>query len=165
MGVSKTSPVRLGVFLTAALTPMDVFTQRFEALFPHAGALGSAVCFIPLPFVLVYLCVNVGPRGLLPTALPAPFSTTPSPALSVYLCVNVGPQGLLVFRLPAPFIPHSASLGPAMATRVLSAPAAISAPPTSLDECLFFYLLSVRLPCRLIFCQFWLCEEAQCVYL
>ena len=28
-----------------------------------------------------------------------------------------------------------------------------------------FYLLGVGLPCRLIFCQFWLCEEAQCVYL
>ena len=28
-----------------------------------------------------------------------------------------------------------------------------------------FYFLGVRLPCRLIFCQFWLCEEVQCVYL
>ena len=28
-----------------------------------------------------------------------------------------------------------------------------------------FYILGVGLPCRLIFCQFWLCEEAQCVYL
>ena len=28
-----------------------------------------------------------------------------------------------------------------------------------------FYLLGVGLPCRLIFCQFWLCQEAQCVYL
>ena len=28
-----------------------------------------------------------------------------------------------------------------------------------------FYFLGVGLPCRWIFCQFWLCEEAQCVYL
>ena len=42
----------------------------------------------------------------------------------VYLCANVGLQGLLVVRLPAPFISHSASLSPAMATRVLSAQAA-----------------------------------------
>ena len=42
----------------------------------------------------------------------------------VYLCSNVGLQGLLVVRLPAPFVPHSASLGPTTATRVLSAPAA-----------------------------------------
>ena len=54
----------------------------------------------------------------------------------------------------------------------------ISVPPTSLDECFFFISLVVRLPCSSIFCQFWLffvfklllsffwlCEEAQCVYL
>ena len=28
-----------------------------------------------------------------------------------------------------------------------------------------FYFLDVGLPYRLIFCLFWLCEEAQCVYL
>ena len=28
-----------------------------------------------------------------------------------------------------------------------------------------FYFLGARRPCRSIFCQFWLCEEAQCVYL
>ena len=27
------------------------------------------------------------------------------------------------------------------------------------------YFLGVGPPCRSIFCQFWLCEEAQCVYL
>ena len=59
----------------------------------------------------------------------------------VYLCANVGPQGMLVVRLPAPFVPHSASLGPATATPVLSAPVPVSAPPTRLDECLFFISL------------------------
>ena len=59
----------------------------------------------------------------------------------VYLCGNVGPQGLLVVRLPALFVPHSTSLGPTMATRVLSAPVPVSAPPTGLDECLFFISL------------------------
>ena len=104
-------------------------------------------------------------RNVLPAALPAPFSATLSPALSVYLCVNVGPQGLLVVRLPALFIPHSASLNPTTATLLLSAPVPVSAPPTW-SGCLFlFYLLGVRLPCCLIFCQFWLCEEVQCVYL
>ena len=80
-------------------------------------------------------------RSVLPAALPAPFSTTLSPALSVYLCVNVGPQGLLVVRLPALLVPHSTSLGPAMATRVLSTPVPVSAPLTGLDECLFFISL------------------------
>ena len=136
MGLSNNLSCEAEVSPAAAPTPRGVFTQRFEALFPCAGALG---CFAPLPLVLVYLCVNMGPRGLLPAALPTPFSATLSPALSVYLCVNVGPQVLLEVRLPAQFIPHSASLGlgPPTTTRFLSAPAAISTPPTTLDECYF----------------------------
>ena len=46
-------------------------------------------------------------RGVLPTALPAPLSATLSPALLVYLCANVGPKGLLVLGLPVPLVPHS----------------------------------------------------------
>ena len=53
--------MRLGVSPAAASTPTGVFTQRFEALFPCAGALGCAVCFAPPPFLPVYLCTNVGP--------------------------------------------------------------------------------------------------------
>ena len=54
----------------------------------------------------------------------------------------------------------------------------VSTPPTSLDKWFFFISLVVGLLCSLIFCQFWLifvfklllsffwlCEEAQCVYL
>ena len=98
------------------------------------GLLGSP------PFVW-FICARMWGRWVLPTALPAPFSATLSLALSVYLCTNVGPLGLLVVRLPAPFVPHSTSLGPAMATQVLSTPVPISAPPTGLDECLFFISL------------------------
>ena len=42
-----TSPVRLGVSPAATPTPTGVFNQRFEALFPRAGALGCVVCFVP----------------------------------------------------------------------------------------------------------------------
>ena len=42
-----TSPVRLGVPPAAAPTPKGIFNQRFEALFPRAGALGCAVCLAP----------------------------------------------------------------------------------------------------------------------
>ena len=156
-----TSPVRLGVSPAAAPTPTGVFNQRFEALFPHAGDLGYTVCFAP-HFSSQFICVWVWGRGVLPAALPAPFSATLSPALSVYLCVNVGPQGLLMVRLPAPFIPHSASLGSTTVTRVLSALVRVS----YWYGCMFlFYLLGVGLPCRSIFCQFWLCKGTQCVYL
>ena len=77
-----TSPVRLGVCPAAASIPKGVFSQRFEALFPHGGALGCVVCFAPPPVLLVHLCANVGPWGLPPTPLwrllavawPAPFT-------------------------------------------------------------------------------------------
>ena len=116
--------------------PMGIFNQRFEALFPGAGALDYVVCFSPRCSSR-FICVRVWGLGVLPTTLPALFSATLSPDLSVYLCANVGSQGLLVVRLPALFVPHSASLGPAMATQVLSALVPVSAPPTSLDVCFF----------------------------
>ena len=72
-----TSPVRLGVSPTAASTPMGVFNERFEALFPRAGALCCSVCVAPPPFLPVYLCANVGPQGLLAVALPAQFHNPP----------------------------------------------------------------------------------------
>ena len=70
-----------------------------------------------------------------------------SPPFVRFICANVGLQGLLVVRLPAPFVPHSASLSPTTATRVLSTPVPVSAPPTGLDECLFsISLVLVPLP-------------------
>ena len=131
-----TSPVRLGVSPVAAPTPMGALFQRSEALFPCARALGYTVCFAPRHSTR-FIYARMWGRGVLPTTLPAPFSTTLSPALSVYLCANVGSQGLLVVRLPTPFFPHSASLSPATAIHVLSTLVPISAPPTGLDECLF----------------------------
>ena len=68
-----TSPVRLGVSPPAAPTPTGVFNQRFEALFPHAGALGCEVCFAPRLFGLsVRDCGAVGCYPLLcvPRSLP-----------------------------------------------------------------------------------------------
>ena len=64
------SPVRLGVSPAATSTPMGVFNQRFEALFPQAGALGCRVCFTPPLFLPVYLCANVGPQCLPAATLP-----------------------------------------------------------------------------------------------
>ena len=100
------------------------------------------VCFAPHRLSR-FICAQMWGHRVPPTTLPAPFSATLSPALSVYLCANVGPQGLLVVRLPAPFVPHSASLCPATAMRVLSAPVPVSALPTGLNVCFFFiYLVS-----------------------
>ena len=58
-----TSPVRLGVSPAAAPTPMGVFNQRFEALFPPCWSPGLQGLLSSPPFILVYLCASVGPRG------------------------------------------------------------------------------------------------------
>ena len=55
-----TCPVRLGVSPAAVSTLTGVFNQRFEALFPRAGALGCTVCLAPQLFLLVYLHKSVG---------------------------------------------------------------------------------------------------------
>ena len=151
MGLSnELSPVRRGVSPTAASTRRGVFNQWFEVLFPRAGALGCMVCFAPPPFLLVYLYSNVGPQGLLAAAWPALFHNPPPCWVHQPLpCCKSSPP-----RLP------------------------ISAPPNGLDECFFFISLVAGLPYSSIFCQFWLffvfklllsffwlCEEAQCIYL
>ena len=56
---------------------MGVFNERFEALFPSAGALGCEVCFTPPAFFPVYLFMNVGPWGVLAVSLTAPFHNPP----------------------------------------------------------------------------------------
>ena len=95
MGLSNDLSCEAGSLSSAAPTPTGAFNQRFEALFARTGALGYAVCFAPPPF------------------------------LSVYLCVSVGPRGLLAVALPALFVPQSTTfLGPALLLRVLSTPAA-----------------------------------------
>ena len=84
--------MRLGVSPTTAPTATGVFNQRFEALFPHAGAPGYTVCFTTLPFVPVYLCSKVGPRGATRcSACPGLRHSESSPlSLSVYECGAAG---------------------------------------------------------------------------
>ena len=95
---STNSPVRLRVSPAAASTPTGVFNQRFEALFPpRAGALGWAICFASPPFLPVYLCENVGPRGLLAVTLPALF--LPQSATSLRQSVRQPPSHTVQFSV------------------------------------------------------------------
>ena len=80
-----TSPVSLGVSPAADPTPTGAFNQRFEALFPHTGALGSSVCFSPSRLSR-FIYAQVWGCGVIPATLPAPLSATLSLALWVYLC-------------------------------------------------------------------------------
>ena len=148
MSLSNKLSCEAGSSPAAASTPTGVFNQRFEALFPRAGALGCAVCFAPPLFLLVYVCSNVGSSASGRTACRVhPTNHHISGSGRVPPCLESCP----------PLLP-------------------VSAPPTSLDECFFFIYLVVGLPCGSIFCQFWLFfvlklsffwlwEEVQCVYL
>ena len=129
-----TSPVRLGVSPAAAPTPTDVFNQRFEALFPWAGALGCAVCLAPRRSAW-FICARMWGRRVCQWSdcLPCLSHTAP---------VSIPPQQL-----------------------ESSPPAACLRPSYQSGWMFLFYLLGVGLPCRSIFCQFWLWEKAQCVYL
>ena len=109
--------MRLGVSPAAAPTPRGVFNQRFEALFPCAGALGCAVCFAPPLFLPVYLCMNVGPQGL--------------PATLWHLLAAAWHA---LFHNPPPCWVHQ--LQPCCESSLPLLP--VSAPPTGLDECFFF---------------------------
>ena len=135
-----TSPVRLGVSPTAAFTPTGVFNQRFEALFPCAGAVGCAVCFAPPLFLPVYLCANVGPQGLSATTLWGPPAAAFLWVLSAPLPVSAPPTGLDECSL---FISLVVGL------------------PYILIFCQFWLFFVFKLSLSF----FWLYEEAQCVYL
>ena len=92
------------------------------------------------PTFAQFICVRMRGPGVLPTALPAPLSTTLSPALSVYLrkCRVAGSASA---RTACPVGPTLRQSRSATATPVLSTLVPVSAPPTSLDVCFFFIYL------------------------
>ena len=139
MGLSNELSCEAGSFSCCRLNLHRCF-QRFEALFPSCWSPG--------------LC-DLSPGPLAAASLASCSFAYPAPQCAT----SLGP-------------PASAFLS------VLSARLPTSAPPTCLDECFFFISLVVGLPYSSIFCQFWLffvfklllsffwlCEEAQCVYL
>ena len=110
-----TSPVRLGVSPAAAPSPTGVFTQRFEALFRCSGALDCAVCFTPRR----------------------------SSGLSVRECRAAGSASGQTACPVSPTLCQSWSPVLVLPRQRESSPPQLpfSAPPTGLDECLFFISL------------------------
>ena len=125
------SPVRLGVSPAAASTPTGVFSQRFEALFTCAGALGCVVCLAPELF------------------LPGLSARECRTAWSTSHCLATSPLCL------------AARLHPPTSLDVSSLPPWLSDFHTvrfsGRSGCFLFL--------NLLLSFFWLCEEAQCVYL
>ena len=115
------------------------------------------------PFVQ-FICAQIWGCRVLPTALPALFSATLSPALWVYLC-KCGAAGSASAGTTCAIRPtlrqsqcHHSHASPLL-------PGARLCPSYQPGWMFIFYFLGVGPPCCSILCQFWLCEEAQCVYL
>ena len=164
VGLSNDLSCEAGSLSCCRPNHLGAFNQRLEALFPHAGALGYAVCLAP-SHSSRSICARVWGHGVLPAALPAPFSATLSPALSVYLCER-GAAGSASGQTACPFCPTLCQSRSCHGNTNPLRPGCPSLPLLLVwMNVYFFYFLGVGLPCRSIFCQFWLCEEAQRVYL
>ena len=88
------SSVRLGVSPAAASTPTGVFSQWFEALFPHVGTPGCAV-YPPSPPAAASRasCSFAHPAPQSATSLGLPAATLPQ-VLSARLPASILPTGL-----------------------------------------------------------------------
>ena len=141
------SPVRRGVSPAATTTPTGVCTQKIEALFPRARVLGCAIYLVLMFFLPVYLHANMGPPSLQFAALPGPSAatlpTSHCPAASPLHPGCPSPPLLLVWM-------NVSSLSPWFLD--------FHTVRFSVSSGCFLFL-------NLLLSFFWLCEEAQCVYL
>ena len=130
--------MRLGVSAAAAPTPTGIFNQRFEALFPPHWSPGLPGLLHSLPNVSVYLYANVGLRGGTNcSACPLLRHSESRPlGLSVSECGAAGSASArTAYPIPPTLLQSQSRHGHA------SPLVPVSAPPTSLDECLFFISL------------------------
>ena len=102
--------------------------------------------------------------GVLPAALPAPLSATLSPAHWVYLC-KCGAAGSASARTACAICPTLRQSQSSHSHRSPLHPSARLRPSYQSGWMIIFCFLGVSPPFCSILCQFWLCEEAQCVYL
>ena len=141
--------MRLGVSPAATSTPKGVFIQRFEALFPGAGALGCGLLHSPTipPGLSVCEC---GATGSVSCCTACPIHST------VCQVSGSGSVALSPVHLSCPYPPLLA------VWRNVS-----SLSPWLLDFCAVRF--SVSSGCffvfKLLLSFFWLCEEVQCVSL
>ena len=157
MGLSNDLSCEAGSLLLLPPQPPWVFSIRgLRLYFPVLEPWAARSAFSP-PFVPVYLCVSVGPWGATQcSACPILRHSESGPlGLSVHECGTAGSANGQTACPVCPTLRQSQSrYGHVSPLR-----------PSYQSGCMFlFYLLGVGLTCHSIFCQFWLCEEAQCVY-
>ena len=141
MGLSNDLSREAGSLSCCRPNPHRRFQSEFEALFPLRWSPGLSGLLRSPPFVR-FICVQVWGRGVLPTALPSPFSATLSPALSVYLR-ECGAAGSASGQTACPVCPTLRQPVSVLPRQHESSPLhlPVSTHPTGLDECLFFISL------------------------
>ena len=129
-------------FLLQVQSPWAFSIRGLRLYFPELEPWVAWSASLPA-FCPVYLCVNVGPRGATHcSACPALRHSESGPvSLSVHECGATGSASAHTACAVCPTLRQSPSRHSHTATRVLSTPVPISAPPAGLDECLFFISL------------------------
>ena len=144
MGLSNDLSCEAGSLSRCRPNPHGCFNQRSEALFPRTGTLGYAGRFAPCRSSR-FICARVGPWGAtLRSTCPVLCPSESGPlGFSVLEC---GAPGSATGHTACPVRPtlrqsqsrhsHASPLHPGA-----RCPSPVSAPPTGLDECLFFISL------------------------
>ena len=150
MGLSNELSCEAGSF-SQRFNPHRCFQLEVLRLyFSCAGTLGCSVCLTPQLFLLVYLHANVGPPSPQPaTSLGLPASAMPAPVLQLLPCCESSPPGcpspplLLVWMNVSSLTPWLSDFHTVL---------------FSISSGCFLFL-------NMLLSFFWLCWEAQCVYL
>ena len=165
MGLSNDLSCEAGSLSCCCPNPHGLFQSEVSGFISPCWSPGLLGLLCSPPFVW-FICARMWGRWVLPTALPAPFSATLSLALSVYLR-ECGDAGSASGQTACPVGPTLRQSGSCHGNESPLHLGFLSPPFLSVwkNVVFFFNLLGVGLPCRSIFCPFWLWEEAQCVYL
>ena len=158
MGLSSNLSCEAGSLSCCCPNPHGPFQSEVWGFISPCWSPGLRGLLCSPQIVPVYLCASVGPRG-----------ATRHSACPVLRHSESGPLGLSVRECGVAGSASGQTACPVRPTlRQSWSRHSHASPlrPSYGSGCMFlFYLLGVGLPCRSIFCQFWLCEEAQCVYL
>ena len=163
MGLSNDLSCEAGSFSCCRPNPHGVFSQWFEALFPHTGALGYVVCFVPR-HSSKFICARMWGYRVASGQTAGPVHPTLRQSRSRHshgssLHPSCPSPPLLPVWMNVYFLsPWCRTSLPFDFLSVLVVGGGAVCLPTPPSWFLFFVF-------KLLLSFFWYCEEAQCVYL
>ena len=163
MGLSNNLSCEAGSLSCCCPNPQGRFQSEVWGFISPSWSPGlhSLLC---CPLFIRFICGRMWCRKVLPATLPAPLSATLSPALWVYLCKH-GAAGSASARTACAICPTLRQSQSRHSHATPLHPGARLRRSYQSGLMIIFCFLGVSPPCCSILCQFWLCEEAQCVYL